>query len=272
MGNHSTYTMSVGADDAVRSKLLQAHYNPSSRALLESVGIGRGDRIADVGCGHGEMAAWLAQNVGETGVVYALDAAAEQLELARTALEDFPQVEYVRARIEDAPLEEEELDWVYSRCLLLHCADPLSAVRAMRRMLRPGGQLILETPDIGALRFVPTDEASELWSRWWFALGKAIGASYDVSERAEDILHAAGFDVFRMDRYQPISTRRESKLLHALGFEQLVPAYLEHGGAKAWEIDAHRAYLRRAVDDPSVRVELYPMTQYVAVKRTRHDD
>jgi ubiquinone/menaquinone biosynthesis C-methylase UbiE len=268
----SSYSLGVGDADFERLQLLQAHYDPSSRALLESVGIGIGDRVADVGCGHGGMTAWLARCVGASGAVYALDASEEQLELARRTLDCFDHVRLMCASVEDATLDAHELDWVYSRFLLLHVADPLAAVRAMRRMLRPGGQLILEMPDVSALRFVPADPASALWAKWWFQLGKAIGASYDVYERAEEILHAAGFEILRMDRFQPVSARRESKLLHALGFEQLIPAYLEHGGARPWEIEAHQAFLQRAIDDPSVRVELYTVTQYVAVKRTRHDD
>jgi ubiquinone/menaquinone biosynthesis C-methylase UbiE len=272
VGAGSSYSLGVGAADLQRLKLLQHHYDPSSRALLESVGIAAGDRVADVGCGHGGMTAWLARCVGASGVVYALDASEEQLELARRTLDGLAHVRLVCASLEDSPLDIHELDWVYSRFLLMHVADPLAAIRAMRRMLRAGGQLVLEMPDVSALRFVPADPASALWAKWWSQLGKAIGASYDMCERAEAILHAAGFEIMRMDRFQPVSTRRESKLLHALGFEQLIPAYLEHSSARPWEIEAHLAYLQRAIDDPSVRVELYAVTQYVAVKRTRHDD
>jgi ubiquinone/menaquinone biosynthesis C-methylase UbiE len=218
------------------------------------------------------MTAWLARSVGTTGRVYALDSCEEQLELARCTLQSFEQVRLLCANIEDAPLAAGSVDWVYSRFLLMHVSDPLAAVRAMRRMLRAGGQLILEMPDVSALRFIPEDPASSLWAKWWFQLGKAIGASYDVCERAEEILHSAGFEILRMDRFQPVSARRESKLLHALAFEQLIPLYLEHGGARSWEIDVHRAYLQRAIDDPNVRVELYTVTQYVAVKRTRRED
>ncbi|HKU38011.1 MAG TPA: methyltransferase domain-containing protein, partial [Polyangiales bacterium] len=237
----ATYSLGVGDPDRERLRLLDEHYNPSSRALLESIGIEVGDRIADVGCGHGTMTAWLARRVGPTGTIYALDGSEQQLEIARSTLHGLDHVRLLCATVEDPPRSAHDLDWVYSRFLLLHLPDPLAGVRAMRRMLRPGGQLVLEVPDFGALRFVPADPASGLWAKWWPQLGKTIGASYDVCERTEDMLHAAGFEILRMDRYQPVSARREAKLLHALGFEQLVPAYLEQGGARQWEIDAHRA-------------------------------
>ncbi len=265
-----TYSMAVGDRDAARLALLDQHYNPSSRAFVESVGLAPGATVADIGCGHGTMTAWLADRVGPDGLVYAINSSAEQLETARRLVGDLPQVRYVHASIEDAPLAAGAVDWVYSRFLLMHVADPVAAVAAMERMLADDGALLLEMSDVGALRFVPGDDpAADLWREWWFALGRARGAAHDSYRGTPGLLAEAGFVVARRDRFQPISAMPEAKMLHALGFEQCVPAYLELAGADPADIDAHRTFLQRVVPDTDIAVELYETSQYFARKRPR---
>lgn len=134
----------------------------------------------------------------------------------------------------------------------------------MGRMLAPGGQLITEVADVTAVHFTPSDPTADLWRGWWFRLGEALGASYDVSAHAEALLREAGFAIERMDEIQPVSSRREAKLLHALGFEQLISAYIEHAGAEVDQIERHLEFLRRVVPDAGVRIALYRVTQYLA--------
>lgn len=265
-----TYSMAVGDRDAARLALLDQHYNPSSRAFVESVGLPAGATVADIGCGHGSMTAWLAERVGPDGLVYAVDSSTEQLEIARRRVGELPQVRYVHAEIEDAPLDPGSVDWVYSRFLLMHVADPVAALAAMARMLSEDGALLLEMSDVGALRFVPGDDpAAELWRDWWFALGRARGAAHDIYARTPQLIAEAGFIVARSDSFQPVSAMPEAKMLHALGFEQCVPAYREYAGAGQADIDAHRDYLQRVVPDTDVAVELYATRQYFARKRPR---
>ncbi|PBA27773.1 class I SAM-dependent methyltransferase [Mycobacterium avium] len=198
-------------------------------------------------------------------MVHAVDASAEQLAIARRALSDLPQVRFTQARIEDAPLKAQSVDWVYSRFLLMHVSNPAAAIAAMARMVAADGALLLEVSDIGALRFVPCDDpAADLWRQWWFKLGRARGVAYDIFDRAAGLLTAAGFGIERSDRFQPVSTLSDAKTLPALGFEQCVPGYLEHARANATDIERHRAFLRRAISDPGVAVELFPTTQYLA--------
>jgi hypothetical protein len=52
--------------------------------------------------------------------------------------------------------------------------------------------------------------------------------------------------------------------VHALGFDQCAPAYPSEIGAPADQVDAHAAFLRRAVDDPTVMIALFANTQYIA--------
>ena len=64
-----------------------------------------------------------------------------------------------------------------------------------------------------------------------------------------------------------IRTPAEARLVHALGFDQCASAYLDEIGAPADQVDAHAAFLRRAVNDPNVMIALFANTQYIARPR-----
>ena len=173
-------------------------------------------------------------------------------------------VRFVEARIEDDPLRGERVDWVYSRFLLMHVGDLNKALEAMADMLTDCGALLLEIADIGSLRFSPPDPAGELWRPWWYALGRARGLSFDVADRIDEALRDAGFTIRRRDRYQPVAAMTEAKLVHALGFEQCIPAYVSEIDVPAAQIEAHRRYLDRILNDEKVTVALFENTQYIA--------
>jgi hypothetical protein len=147
---------------------------------------------------------------------------------------------------------------------MLRQGDVRRALRAMADMLSESGALLLEIADVGSLQFQPATRESELWRPWWYALGRVRGASYDVAEQIEEMLDQTGFAVERCDRYQPVSSSPAAKLVHALGFDQCAPAYLNEIGAPPDQIEAHYAFLRHAVHDPDVMVALFHNTQYIA--------
>jgi ubiquinone/menaquinone biosynthesis C-methylase UbiE len=259
--------MRLGNADAERLKFLGQFYDPNSAAFIESAGVATGDTVVDLGCGHGAVTDRIAARVGDTGTVYAVDASPDQLQIARSTLAHRGNVTFIEAALEDDPLRGVRVDWVYSRFLLMHVADVRRALLAMANMLTEGGALLLEIADIGSLRFLPGSPDSDVWRPWWYALGRSRGASYDVAERIEELLDQTGFVIHRCDRYQPVSASPEAKLVHALGFDQCAPAYRNEIGAPTDEIEVHHAFLRRVVNDPTVKIALFSNTQYIARPR-----
>lgn len=177
------YSMQIGGADARRLRLLGQFYDPMSSAFLEAAGVRPGDTVADVGCGHGGVTERIASYVGDAGRVYAVDASSEQLRVARATLADRPNIAFIQANLEDAPLCGQHVDWVYSRFLLMHVEDLDHALNAMADMLTRDGSLLVEIADVGSLAFSPADRASDLWRPWWYALGRARGLSFDVADR-----------------------------------------------------------------------------------------
>ena len=52
---------------------IEATWDPGTRALLDSLGIGRGWRCLEAGAGGGSIATWMAERVGPEGSVLAVD-------------------------------------------------------------------------------------------------------------------------------------------------------------------------------------------------------
>jgi SAM-dependent methyltransferase len=155
------YSMQLGDADAERLELLGRFYDPNSAAFIESAGVAAGDSIADLGCGHGAVTDRIAARVGDTGTVYAVDASADQLRIARSTLAHRRNATFIHGAVEDDPLGGVRVDWVYSRFLLMHVADVRLALLAMADMLTDCGALLLEIADVGSLRFLPGTPESD---------------------------------------------------------------------------------------------------------------
>jgi trans-aconitate methyltransferase len=105
---------------------------------LERLGVARGARVIDLGCGFGETTRELARRVGPSGRVVGVDAAHSVLEVARA--EATEPIDYVEADIE-AAIPEGPYDAAYARFGLMFFARPVIALRHVREQLVPGGRL-----------------------------------------------------------------------------------------------------------------------------------
>lgn len=114
---------------------------------------------ADVGAGTGFVAAGLAPLVEK---VHLLDGSEAMLEVARKNLAEFSTVEYHVADGLTLPLPDSSMDAVFANMYLHHCPDPLSAIREMTRILRPGGRLIITDMDSHTNEWMK-EEMSDVW-------------------------------------------------------------------------------------------------------------
>jgi SAM-dependent methyltransferase len=147
---------------------------------------GWGDmRILDVGCGRGRFAGILGSEARYVGLDYCPSA----IELARRA---YPAVEFHESDATQLPFEDASFELACSWGSLEHIGDIPKALREIRRILRPGGILYLEAPNL-------------------FFLGHFL--RYSVMRKSpwsgQVIEHLAGYDGWR-------------ELLESLGFSLLL--------------------------------------------------
>lgn len=106
-----------------------------------------GERILDLGCGTGTLAAALAERGAE---VVGVDASAAMIAQARAA---HPQLVFQVGRGQTLELED-EFDAVFSNAALHWMRPPEQVARSMFRALRPGGRLVVELGGAGNTRTV----------------------------------------------------------------------------------------------------------------------
>ncbi|MBK7405570.1 MAG: metalloregulator ArsR/SmtB family transcription factor [Phycisphaerales bacterium] len=89
--------------------------------------------VADLGCGTGDAAAWLATRVER---VIAVDQSGAMLKAARTRLAGVAGVEFVEGPLEGLPLAPRSVDAAVCLLVLHHLEDPAGAIREMARIVR----------------------------------------------------------------------------------------------------------------------------------------
>ncbi len=116
--------------------------------FLRTLGIGKGDRALDYGCGPGGYVLPLAQVVGPKGKVIAVDKGISYLELLRERIADSPHRDIIEVHRTDGSLT---LDWIANGSLnaallfdvLQHISDWDTLFASLRRTLKPEGLLLV---------------------------------------------------------------------------------------------------------------------------------
>ena len=116
------------------------------RYTLSQTGLRPGQVALDVAGGTGDIAAGMAKQVGASGLVVLSDINAAMLEVGRNRLLDRGLMHNVRfslANAECLPFEDESFDCVTIAFGLRNVTDKPAALASMRRVLRPGGRLLV---------------------------------------------------------------------------------------------------------------------------------
>ncbi|HTD13477.1 MAG TPA: bifunctional demethylmenaquinone methyltransferase/2-methoxy-6-polyprenyl-1,4-benzoquinol methylase UbiE [Steroidobacteraceae bacterium] len=116
------------------------------RFTLSLANLRPGQRALDVAGGTGDLAAGLARQVGERGLVVLTDINAAMLQRGRDRLIDAGlagNVACVQANAERLPFPDAVFDCVTIGFGLRNVTDKAAALAAMRRTLKPGGQLLV---------------------------------------------------------------------------------------------------------------------------------
>jgi SAM-dependent methyltransferase len=228
-----------------RLKLLEELHDPLSVRQLDATGVGEGWRCLDVGAGAGSVTRILAERVGDTGGVLAIDLDTSLLEPLRS---DRVEVRCVDLLTDSLP--QAAFDLVHARNLLMHLPSRLGALARLAGAARPEGWVLAVDPDFTTVALSPYSPA---WERVWSAFMDALVAGgWDprYGARLGGDFRAAGLVEVRSERVarNSVGGSLHPRLL-SLSLERLRERMVALG-ARGEEIDEARALL----EDPATTV------------------
>jgi len=177
-----------------------------------------------------------------------------------SALTEGHKINALRGDAHSLPLEDDSFDLVTCQTLLMHCQDPLKAVREMVRIAKPHGWVLAVEPTnlLSRARFFdavthssPKDQAKlyYVWACYHAGQKAETGADHDIAPLMPEMFRQAGLT-------EIAAYHNDKVILTACGpesFESMedeyqkgsFALYAEKGGATREEMDEALAVLRK---------------------------
>lgn len=191
----ATYRSYTGsAAELYQGFFVPAIATPVSVELLRVADLQPGERVLDLACGTGVITRAAAEAVGAAGSVIGLDVAPDMLAVARRTPAGGAPISWQEADAASVPLPDGSVDVVLCQMGLMFVEDRAAALSEARRVLVPGGRVVLNTPG----RIQPLFEAMEraIVEHIDPGLGAFVSAVFSMSDPAKlaQLLADAGFD------------------------------------------------------------------------------
>jgi SAM-dependent methyltransferase len=153
-----------------------------------------GATLLDIGCGPGTITADLASLV-TPGRVTALEVTDAALGLARAeiARRGIESVDFAVGDVHALDFADDSFDIVHAHQVLQHVGDPVTALREMRRVTRPGGIVAVRDGDYAAFTWFPELPELDEWLDLYERVARGNGGEPDAGRRLLSWAHAAGF-------------------------------------------------------------------------------
>ena len=111
--------------------------------LLRALNLKQGMVVADIGAGTGYLSRRMADNVGATGIVYAVDVQSEMIGKLKTLSKNYPNIKPVLSTPNDIKLTANSLDMAIMVDVYHELAFPYEVAHSILSALKPNGKLVL---------------------------------------------------------------------------------------------------------------------------------
>jgi ubiquinone/menaquinone biosynthesis C-methylase UbiE len=145
--SHSDYALGYTNFEHERLIRQAARIAPYTERLFREAGIGPGQRVLDLGSGVGDVAMLLARIVGRDGEVVGFERDPVSIERARARVEDagFHNVRFMESDVCEI-VSDSPYDAAVGRFILMFLPEPISVLRSVAQLVRPGGVLAFQEP------------------------------------------------------------------------------------------------------------------------------
>ena len=194
----SDYVLGTHDDEIARLGIQHRIWRPTVLECWRTAGITIGSRVADVGAGPGYATIDLAEMVGASGEVLAVERSARFLTAASQACaaRELTNVRFQQADLMEQAIDAKGFDAVWCRWVASFVTDPAKLVSKIAESLRPGGVAVFhEYIDYSTFRLAPRRPAMESFVTEVMESWRAAGGEPDVVLLLPPILRKAGLQV-----------------------------------------------------------------------------
>jgi SAM-dependent methyltransferase len=152
--------------------------------------------VLDVGAGPGYATLDLADRVGTSGVVVAVERSQRFLDHAREAVRQrgHTHVRFIERDLMADPISESGFDAAWCRWVAAFVADPSRLVAMLYGLLKPGGRVVFhEYANYRSWRLAPRSPVFETFVDRVVETWRAAGGEPDIGLELPALLHRAGF-------------------------------------------------------------------------------
>ena len=223
--SQTTNDYALGHTDAEQERLIRQAtiIAPVTERLFREAGIGPGQRVLDLGSGMGDVAMLVARLVGRSGEVIGIEQDANSIARAkaRVAASKLHNVSFVKTDANNI-IFDEPFDAVVGRFILMFLPNPVSVLRSVVRLLRPGGVVAFQEPSWTAM--LALGARLPLWYRTRHLIHEILlrsGANREMGLGLYRVFQDAGLPAPKMHLEMPLGSdagfiRLTSDLLYSL--------------------------------------------------------
>jgi len=254
-GQSATYVFGGNQNELERLLGQAEDLKPESTSLLDHVGIEKGWRVADIGCGPIGVLDLLSERVGPTGTVIGVEreprfAAMARAEIAKRGLQNVSLVEGDTLSTE---LEKGTFDLVHERLVLINVpvANQHAIVASMVALARPGGIIATESWDRASFACYPEHRSWQVLNDAYREAVRSTNGDGTSGRTLPWLLRTAGVTGIRTKVHVRAVEIGDPRRIHRLGILDVTKdKILANGRLTEAEFDAHRNALAAHLADP----------------------
>lgn len=230
------YLLAGQLSELERLQLQSRVWEPAGRSLLAHLPLGTGRRALDIGCGVQGWLRLLSEWVGRDGEVVGSDIADNFLAAAQSFVEQerLSDVTLVHDDLFNSRLSPQSFDLVHARFMLGPLGRAAEQLASYRRLVKPGGWIVLEDVDAASWRLHPSTPSAERLIQLIAEVFQTVGGNLYVGRELPSLLRTLGAEptiaaqVLALPPGYPylrlplqFATSLEARLIAAVGADEL---------------------------------------------------
>ena len=228
---------------------------PQERVLFSRYALPGNARIADIGCGTGEITSRLATLYPQAEIV-GIDILESTVAYARDHHAHLgPRVSFVTGDAFALNFPRDHFDLVVCRHLTQCVPEPEKVLAELKRICNPGGWLHVLSEDYGMLHLIPGElDPDDFWHEGVTSFARNTGTDQRIGRRTWTLLRALEIEMLSVD-FVTVDTQRVARPTFAAILEAWRDGYTEtisrHSSFSPGKVRAYFDTMIRSILDPA---------------------